>query len=127
MQITLWLIAGALAIAFTIGGASQILMSKEQYRSVGASQHWVDDFTAGHVKAIGTIKITGSLGLVIPAAIGIAPVLVPLAASGLMLVMAGAVTTRFRRSEWKNMVGDLIFVGLLAFLAWGRFDIHPFT
>jgi len=127
VHITLWLIAGGLAIAFTIGGASQILMSKRQLRSYGAGQHWVDDFTSGHVKVIGTIKVIGSSGLILPAAFGIAPILVPLAASGLMLVMAGAVTTRFRRSEWTYMLGDLMFVGLLAFLTWGRFGIQPFA
>lgn len=125
MNTTLWIIAGSLAVAFTIGGASQLLMSKEKYRSYGASQHWVDDFEAGHVKAIGAIKVVGALGLVLPAALDIVPVLGAVAACGLMLVMAGAVTTRFRRSEWTYLLGDLGFVGLLAFLAWGRFDLHP--
>src|SRR5699024_2318849 len=98
---------------------------KQKYRSYGKSQHWVDDFDTGHIKTIGTTKILGSLGLVLPGAFSVAPVLVPLAASGLMLVMAGAVTTRFRRNEWQYMIGDLIFVGLLAFVAWGRFDLQP--
>lgn len=126
MNTTLWIIAGILAVAYFVGGASQILMTKEKYRSLAASQHWVDDFGAGHIKAIGTIKITGAVGLVLPAAVDVAPVLVPLAASGLMLVMAGAATTRFRRSEWKYLVGDVAYLSLFAFLAWGRFGLEPF-
>ncbi|MGC0143517.1 DoxX family protein [Pseudactinotalea sp. Z1732] len=126
MHITLWIIAGLLSAAYLIGGASQLLMSKEKYRSYAESQHWVDDFTPGHIKAIGVIKIVGAVGLVLPAAVNVAPVLVPVAACGLMLVMAGAATTRFRRSEWKFLIGDLVFLSLFALVAWGRFSLEPF-
>jgi hypothetical protein len=105
-----------------------VLMPKEQYRSLGgASAHWVDDFSDGHLKVIGAIKILGALGLVLPALLDIASVLVPLAASGLMLLMAGAGTTRFRRSEWTYLVGDLVFLSVFAFVAWGRFSLEPFA
>lgn len=39
--------------------------------------------------------------------------------------MAGATTTRFRRSEWKLLAGDMVYLSLFALLAWGRFDLHP--
>jgi len=123
----LWIISGFLAVAYLVGGAGQILLSKERYRAFGPSQHWVDDFSAGHIKAIGAIKVVGAIGLVLPAMLNIAPVLVPLAACGLMLLMAGAATTRFRRSEWKYLVGDLIYLALFAFVAWGRFALQPFA
>ena len=61
------------------------------------------------------------MGLVLPAALGIAPVLAPLAAIGLALLMAGAVFTRLRRHEPKPMVADLVYLALAAFVAWGRF------
>ncbi|MCV7382556.1 DoxX family protein [Mycolicibacter longobardus] len=127
MNTTLWVIAGVAAVAFFIGGATQVLMPKEKYRSLAVSQHWVDEFSSGQLKAIGTIKMIGAIGLVLPAALGVAPVLVPLAACGLMLFMAGAATTRFRRSEWGYMVGDIAFLALFAFLAWGRFGLQPFA
>ncbi|UFU05536.1 DoxX family protein [Ruania halotolerans] len=126
MHTALWIVAGVLAAAYLFGGGSQLLMTKEKYRSFGRSQHWVDEFSAGHIKAIGAIKIVGALGLVLPAAVGIAPFLVPIAATGLMLVMAGAATTRFRRSEWTYLVGDLVYLSLFAFVAWGRFVLVPF-
>lgn len=125
MNVTLWIVTAVLAAAFTVGGASQLLMAKDRYRSLAPSQHWVDDFGAGHLKAIGTIKIAGCVGLVVPGVLGIAPVLVPVAASGLMLFMSGAVTTRFRRSEWGYLAGDLAYLGLFVFVAWGRFALAP--
>lgn len=127
MNTVLWIIAGVAAAAFFIGGATQVLMPKKKYRSLATSQHWVDDFGSGHIKVIGTTKMIGALGLVLPAALGLVPLLVPLAACGLMLFMAGAATTRFRRSEWAFMVGDVAFLAVFAFLAWGRFDLQPFA
>lgn len=127
MNTALWIITAVLAVAMVIGGVAQVALTKERYRSLGANQHWVDDFGAGHVKAIGTIKIVGALGLILPAVLGVATILVPLAACGLMLVMTGAGTTRFRRSEWGYLLGDLVFVALFAFVAWGRFALAPLS
>jgi hypothetical protein len=127
MNTALWVVAGALAVGFAAGGASLLLMSRTRYRALGPNQHWVDDFTPVHLKAIGSIKLAGALGLVVPALGNVAPVLVPFAATGLMLFMAGAATTRFRRSEWGYMLGDVLFIGAFAFVAWGRLALEPFT
>lgn len=126
MNIVLWILTGLLAIAFGVGGVTQVALTKGHYRSLAKSQHWVDDFGAAHIKAIGTIKIVGVIGLVVPPLIGVLPFLSPLAACGLMLVMTGAATTRFRRSEWGLMAGDATYLLAFAFLAWSRFSLAPF-
>lgn len=41
--------------------------------------------------------------------------------------MAGVATTRFRRSEWRYMVGDIVFVLAFASVAWGRFALVPYA
>nr|WP_246322124.1 DoxX family protein [Nocardioides panzhihuensis] len=122
----MWIVAGLLAAAFTAGGTSLLLMSRERYRALGDSQRWIDDFGDGHLKFIGTVKIIGCLGLILPGALGIAPVLTPLAACGMVMFTTGAATTRFRRSEWKLLGPDLLYLSLFAFVAWGRFDLQPF-
>ncbi len=123
MNIALWIITIVAGAAYAAGGTSLLLLSRERYRSMGKTQHWVDDFGDGHLKAIGTIKLVGAIGLVLPVAVGIAPVLTPVAACGLALFMAGAATTRFRRSEWPYMAGDVVYLGGFAFLAWGWFTL----
>jgi DoxX-like family len=60
---------------------------------------WVEDFSPGAVKSIGTLEVLAAVGLILPAALGIAPVLVPLAAVGLAVLMAGAIITHLRRHE----------------------------
>lgn len=126
MNIALWIITGLLAVAYGAGGISQIFLSKERYRALATSQHWVDDFDAGQIKAIGTIKLIGVVGMVVPPLVGIAPILSPIAACGLALLMAGAATTRFRRREWMLMAGDTAYMLLFVFVAWGRFALAPY-
>ena len=67
------------------------------------------------------------MGLVLPAALDIAPILVPLAALGLVMLMVGAVITRMRRHEFKFMAADLVYLALAGFVAWGRFGPESFA
>ncbi|MGX9296047.1 DoxX family protein [Tsukamurella paurometabola] len=125
MNTALWIITTVLALGFTAGGLALLTLPRDRYRALGANQHWVDDFGDGQLKAIGAIKLTGALGLILPAVSGIATVLTPLAACGLALFMSGAATTRLRRSEWAYLAGDVVFIAAFAFLAWGRFALSP--
>ena len=123
MTAALWTVSIVAALAYTAGGAALLLLSRQRYRALASTQQWVDDFGDVHLKAIGGLKVAGAAGLVLPAAVGVAPILTPLAACGLALVMAGAATTRFRRSEWVAMAGDTVFLSVFVFLAWGRFTV----
>ncbi|SMX83709.1 DoxX-like family protein [Brevibacterium sp. 239c] len=123
MNIALWVVAGVIAVGFIAGGIVKLTMLHEKY---AAKLHWPQDFTPSNVKFMGIIEVVGGLGLVLPALLGIAPVLVPVAASGMALYMAGAVTERIRRAEYAELLGDLLFLGGMLFVAWGRFAISPF-
>jgi uncharacterized membrane protein len=121
MNLTLWIIAGLLAVAYLVGGGGKLIMPKKKIAAIAPSARWVEDFSAGSVKAIGALEVLAAVGLILPAALDIAPVLVPLAALGLVLLMIGAVITRIRRHEFKFMVADLAYLALAGFVAWGRF------
>jgi hypothetical protein len=119
MNRALWIVAGLLAVVYLFSGVGKLIVSKEKLAAFPGAG-WVEDFSAGAVKAIGALEVLAAVGLVLPAALGIAPVLVPLAAAGLVVLMAGAVLTRLRRREVKPMVADLVYLALAAFVAWGR-------
>jgi uncharacterized membrane protein YphA (DoxX/SURF4 family) len=121
MNIALWIVAGLLAVVYLLSGGGKLIMPKEKIAALTPSARWVEDFSAGSVKAIGALEVLGAVGLILPALLDIAPVLVPLAALGLALIMTGAVITRIRRHEPKPMVADLIYLALALFVAWGRF------
>jgi hypothetical protein len=127
MNLTLWIVTGLLAVAYLIGGGGKLIMPKEKIAATTPSARWVEDFSAGSVKAIGALEVLAAVGLVLPAPLDIAPVLVPLAALGLVMIMVGAVITRIRRHEAKFMVADLVYLALAGFVAWGRFGPESFT
>jgi DoxX-like family len=125
MNIALWIIAGLLAVASLASGAKKLIQPKEKLATSGWG--WAEDFTAGTVKAIGTLETLAAAALILPAALGIAPVLVPLAAVGLVLLMAGAIITHLRRHEARTLVVNLALIALAALVAWGRFGPQSFT
>ena len=51
------------------------------------------------MKLIGAAEVLGAIGIVLPALTGIAPILSPIAASALALVMIGAIVVHRRRNE----------------------------
>jgi hypothetical protein len=63
------------------------------------------------------------MDLILPRLLDIASVLTPLAAVGLGLVMAGAVSVHFRRREFKQRALSIpTYFALAAFVAFGRFS-----
>ncbi|MBC6460601.1 DoxX family protein [Actinomadura sp. HBU206391] len=125
MNIALWIIAELLALAFLASGAIKLTWTKEKLAASGMGA--VEDFSTGTVKTIGILEVLAAVGLILPAALDIAPVLVPLAAVGLMLLMVGASITHLRRHEAQAIVVNLALLALAAFVAWGRFGPQSFT
>lgn len=65
----------------------------------------------------------GALGLILPMLFNILPVLTPLAALGLGLIMVGAFLTHSRRKDPMMPMGmmNIILFAMSAFVAYGRF------
>jgi hypothetical protein len=103
----------------------KVSRSKEQL--AGSGMGWVEDFSPGMVKFIGLVEILGAIGLILPAALDIVPVLVPLAALGLVLTMIGAAVVHVRRNEVKTIAPSVVLLVLAAVVAWGRFGPYSFT
>lgn len=127
MNTVLWIVAGLLAVAYLASGGGKLILPKRKIADFGASARWVEDFSPGSVKAIGALEVLGAVGLILPAALDIAPALVPLAALGLVMIMTGAVVTRIRRQEFTFMLADLAYLALAGFVAWGRFGPESFA
>lgn len=124
MNIVLWVIAGLLAAAFLGAGVMKLSQSKEKLAASGMA--WTEDFSAGAVKAIGAAELLGAIGLILPAVLDIAPVLVPLAATGLAVTMIGAVVVHVRRGETQAIAPSAVLFVLSAVVAWGRFGPYAF-
>jgi uncharacterized membrane protein YphA (DoxX/SURF4 family) len=125
MNVALWIIAGLLAAIFAAAGLMKLTQPKEKLAASGLG--WSEDFSAGTVKAIGALEVLAAVGLILPAALDIVPVLVPLAALGLVLLMAGAIITHARRKENQMIVINLVLLALAAAVVVGRFGPESFT
>jgi hypothetical protein len=66
MNLTLWIIAGLLAVVFLAGGAGKLILPKEKIVATPLGG-WAEDFSAGSVKAIGALEVLAAVGLVLPA------------------------------------------------------------
>jgi len=124
MNIALWIIAAVVALAVIGAGGSKLAQSREKVIASGMA--WAEDFSPAQVKLIGVLEVLGGLGLILPAALGIAEILTPLAATGVALVMAGAALTHVRRHEKSALVGPLVLGTLAAFVAVMRFGPYQF-
>jgi uncharacterized membrane protein YphA (DoxX/SURF4 family) len=123
MNVVLWIIAGLLAVAFGAAGLMKLTQPKDK---LAPNMAYVEDFSGGAIKAIGALEILAAVGLILPAVLDIAPVLVPLAALGLVLVMIGAAVVHARRGENQMIVTNVVLLVLAAVVAWGRFGPYSF-
>ncbi|WP_188194792.1 DoxX family protein [Nonomuraea sp. SYSU D8015] len=126
MNIVLWIVAALLALVFLGAGGAKLAQSKEKL-TASPNMGWAEDFPPRALKAIGALEVLGALGLILPPALGIAPVLAPLAAAGLAVTMIGAILTHARRKETQPIVINVVLLALALFVVWGRFGPYPFT
>ncbi len=120
MNIALWVVAGLLSIAYLAVGGMKIVKSPEQLAENPNTAAVGEELSAPAIKAIGAIEVAGAFGLILPWLTGIAPILTPIAALGLVAVQIGAMVFHGRRREYKQWPINVVFAGLAAFVAWGR-------
>ena len=124
MNAVLWIVAGLLALAFLAAGAFKLAQSPQKL--VASGMGWAEDFPAPVVKLIGGLEVLAAIGLILPALLDIAPVLVPLAATGLAMIMIGAIVVHVRRKEIPVAAVNTVLLLLTVFVAWGRFGPYSF-
>jgi uncharacterized membrane protein len=117
MEIALWIVSGLLALAYTFAGATKALRPKEQLTNLP----WTQEYSAGTVKFIGVAEFLGGIGLILPWLTGIAPVLTPIAATGLVLVQLLAIIHHIRHIETKVLPMNFVLLLAALFVAIFRF------
>lgn len=122
MDTGLWVAQVVLALAFGVAGTLKLAEPKDKLL---ANMTWVEDFSTGFVRFVGGVEVLAALGLVLPGITGIAPILTPLAASGIALEQVGAAIVHLRRKEPQFIIGNLVLIAIAIFVAWGRFGDYP--
>lgn len=122
MNIAIWIAQILLALAFAGSGLSKLL---QPYDKLAAQMAYVNDFTPGAIRAIGTLEILGAIGTMLPTLTGILPWLTPAAAFGLAVNMGGAMSTHLRRKEYPVIIINLVLLALAGFVVYGRLVAVP--
>jgi uncharacterized membrane protein YphA (DoxX/SURF4 family) len=123
MNVFLWIVQGVLAAMFLMAGIAKATQPRDK---LAAQLPWVNDFSTPVVRLIGIAELAGALGLILPAATGIATVLTPLAATGLSVTMLGAIGVHARRREPPAIAFNVVLLIAAALVVWGRFGPYAF-
>ena len=69
---------------------------------------WVEAIPGEGMKVIGLLEVAGALGVILPMALSILPILTPLAAIGLCLTMIGAMIVHIQRKEYNKLAPNVV-------------------
>ena len=111
-NVTLWIIQGLLAALFLFAGSMKLILPIEAMAGPVALPGWF-------LRFIGVAEVAGAIGLILPWLTRIQPRLTPLAAAGLVIIMAGA--TAITATAGPSAAAVPFVVGMLAAtVAFGR-------
>ena len=121
MNYVLWIVQGLLALIFLFTGGTKLILPIE----VLTEQTPLPGL---FVRFLGVAEVLGAIGLILPGLLRIWPVLTPLAASGLVIIVTGATVLTLVGVVPVGAAMALIplVVGFLsAFVAYGRWRLAP--
>ena len=117
LHVGLWVVQGLLGALFLAVGTMKVT---QPIAVLADSFGWPAAVPAALVRFIGVAELLGGLGLILPAATRIKPMLTPLAGVGLAMVTLFATIFHISRGELGALPIPLVLAGLAAFVAWGR-------
>lgn len=121
LHIGLWVAQVLLAVAFGMSGAMKLVTPIDQ---LAEKMTWIAS-TGSLVRFIGFSEVAGALGMLLPSALRIKPVLTPVAALGFVVIMVLASGVHASRGEFGVIGANVVLGGLAAFVAFGRLKKAP--
>ncbi|MNT38241.1 hypothetical protein D3C72_1744270 [compost metagenome] len=119
--IGLWTVQVLVALMFGMAG---FMKSTQPIEALAANMPWVASMPA-LVRFIGIAELLGAIGMILPAATRILPLLTPAAGGGLATIMVLAAIFHLTRGEFSGIVANVVLGLLAAFVAWGRLKKAP--
>lgn len=119
MKITVWVVSVLLALVFLFSGGMKLLIPTAEMELMSQGVPVI------LLRIAGAAEVLGALGLILPAVTRIAPVLTPLAAGGLVLVMLGATVANIIVGAYPVVIQTVVLGLLAGFVAWARFTSQP--
>ena len=117
LNIILWIVQLLMAATLIWAACAKWAMPADK---LTAMWPWTGELSRTLVKLTGILDLLGGLGLVLPALLRIRPMLTPVAAICLILLMICATVFHLARGEASSIGFNIVFALLAAFVAWGR-------
>lgn len=121
LHISLWVAQVFLALAFGMSGFLKISSPIEKLAEMGMT--FVTSYDPAMVQFIGVAELLAAIGLILPSALRLIPILTPLAATGLAAIMVLAAQYHIAHDE--SPIANIVLFAIAAFVAWGRFKKAP--
>lgn len=117
-NIALW--GGQLVLAVFYGMAGFMKLSQTIEALVASGMSYAGDYPELLTRFIGTMEILGAIGIILPAATRIMPLLTPLAALGFAAIQVLAMGLHTMRGEYGILPFNAVLLALSLFVLWGR-------
>jgi hypothetical protein len=118
MTYALWIAQVLLAALFLFAGGMKLVMPLEAMAGPVT-------LPGAFLRFIGVAEVLGGLGLILPSLLRIQPWLTPVAAAGLVIIMAGATVIGFMAGDAAMALIPLAVGLLAAFVVYGRWRLAP--
>ena|ERR1700736_5512279 len=125
MNTVAWVLQIFLAVAFLLHGLLYTVAYGAVTRRRAERGQAVSPLPPALRQFIGVAELAAAFGLIVPPAVHIFPWLAPLAAAGLVLVMAGAAIFHARNSEFQQIVLTVVLGALAAATLFLRWQVVP--
>jgi len=106
-----------LGLNFLITGGMKFVADKETLISkIG----WPRDYSEKVIKFFGFWEVVGAVGILLPLVVPALAIVVPLAATGLGLIMAGSMVTHIQREDMAKLTMSLFMFFIAVVAGFGR-------
>ncbi len=115
MTTALWILQALLALLFLFAGSMKLILPIEMMMA-----QMPLPLPGLFLRFIGTAEVAGALGLILPGLLRIRPMLTPLAACGLVIIMIGATVVTLAAGGGVSALVPLVVGLLCTTVAYGR-------
>lgn len=123
MNTTLWILQALMSATFIYSGINKSIFSiRKLVDEIG--QTGVDGLSPSFVRFIGISEILGAAGLILPWWLKIFPILTPITAIILAVIMIPAAKIHYKRKEPRNVATNAILFSICLFIACGRLFLN---
>ena len=119
MNTTLWIVQVILGAMMFLLGVMKTFQPVQKLNKFG----WTTRSSEGFVRFVGISELLIGTALILPQLTGVLPILTPLAALSLCMIMVLAIADHVKNNEINEIGKNVIIISLAAFVVVGRFGL----